>query len=71
MGEMTNAYKILIGKREGKKALGRPRRRCEGVDWIHLPGRPRRRWEGIIKIDVGKVGCEDDWIHVDGRILLK
>jgi hypothetical protein len=48
MGEMRNAYKVLVGKPEGKGPLGRPRRRwtdikmdlrevrCEGVGWIHL-----------------------------------
>jgi hypothetical protein len=49
MGEMRNAYIILVGKSEGKRPLGRPRRRwednirmclreigCEGVGWIHL-----------------------------------
>jgi len=46
---MRNAYKILVGKPEGKRPLGRPRRRWEdnirmdlreiewqGVDWMHL-----------------------------------
>jgi hypothetical protein len=27
MGELRNAYKILVGKREGKRPLGRRRRR--------------------------------------------
>jgi len=49
MEEMRNAYNILVGKSEGKRRLGRPRRRWEdnirivlmelgweGVDWIHL-----------------------------------
>jgi hypothetical protein len=49
MGEMRNAYKILVGKPERKKPLGRPRRRrevnirldlremwLEVVDWMHL-----------------------------------
>jgi hypothetical protein len=27
MGEKRNAYRILVGKPEGKKPLGRPRRR--------------------------------------------
>jgi hypothetical protein len=29
MGETRNAYKILVGKPEGKRRLGRPRRRWE------------------------------------------
>jgi hypothetical protein len=49
MGEMRNAYNILVGKPEGKRPLGRPRRRrediikldlkeieWEGVNWMHL-----------------------------------
>jgi len=44
MGEMRNAYNILVGKPERKSPLGRPRRRWENnigmgvgvVDWIHL-----------------------------------
>jgi hypothetical protein len=49
MGENRNAYRILVGKPEGKKPLGRPRRRWvnnitidlretgwDGVDWIDL-----------------------------------
>jgi hypothetical protein len=29
MGEKTNAYKLLVGKPEGKRPLGRPRRRMD------------------------------------------
>jgi hypothetical protein len=48
MGEMVNAYKILVGEPEEKRALGRTRRRwediqmdlmeirLEGINWIHL-----------------------------------
>jgi hypothetical protein len=49
IGEMRNACKILVEKPEGKRPLGRPRRRwednirmdlremwCEGVDRMHL-----------------------------------
>jgi hypothetical protein len=36
MGETKNAYRILVGKPEGKRALGRP----------------RRRWVNNIKIDL-------------------
>jgi hypothetical protein len=48
-GEKRNAYRILVGKPEGKGPLGRPRRRWEdnirtslrvigwsGMDWIDL-----------------------------------
>jgi hypothetical protein len=33
---MINAYKFFVGKQEGKSPLGRPRRRWEGVGWMHL-----------------------------------
>jgi len=39
LGEMTNAYKILVGKREGK----RPR------------GRSGRRWEDNIRMNLGEI----------------
>jgi hypothetical protein len=34
--EIRKAYKILVGKPEGTKALGRPRRGWEGSIRIHL-----------------------------------
>jgi hypothetical protein len=36
MRNMRNTYKILVLKPEGKRTLGKPRRRWEAVDWIHL-----------------------------------
>jgi hypothetical protein len=49
MGEKRNVYRLLVGKPEGKRPLGRPRRRLiynikmdfvetgwNGVDWIGL-----------------------------------
>jgi hypothetical protein len=49
MVEKRNAYKILVGKPEGKRPLGRP----------------RRRWEGNIKIDLREMGWGGmDWIDL-------
>jgi hypothetical protein len=48
-GEKRNAYRILVGKPEGKRQLGRP----------------TRRWEDNIKIDFRYVGRRGiDWIHL-------
>jgi hypothetical protein len=57
---MINAYKILVGKPESKKPLGKPRCRweentkmdlrkmeLEGVDWVHL-AQDRDRWVAIV-----------------------
>jgi hypothetical protein len=57
MGEKRNVYRLLVGKPEGKRPLGRPRRRwidnikmevleigLNVVDWIDLP-KDRYRWE--------------------------
>jgi hypothetical protein len=47
MGEKRNTYRLLMGKLEGKRPLGRPR--C--------------RWVDNIRIDLGEVGWGDvDWI---------
>jgi hypothetical protein len=56
MGEERKVYNILVRKPEGKRSLGRPRRRWEdgikmelmktgsgGVEWIHM-ARDRDRW---------------------------
>jgi hypothetical protein len=48
-GEKTNAYRILVGKPEGKIPLGRPRHRK--VD--------------NIKMDLREVGSDMDWIDLD------
>jgi hypothetical protein len=34
MGEKRNSYRILVGKPEGKRSLGRPR--CKSVDNIKM-----------------------------------
>jgi hypothetical protein len=47
MGEKRNEYRLLVGKPEGKRPLGRP----------------RRRWVDNIVMDLGEVGGGDvDWI---------
>ena len=39
MGEERGAYRVLVGKPEGKRPLGRPRRR-----WVDILGWICRRW---------------------------
>jgi hypothetical protein len=49
MGEKRNACRILVGKPEGKRPLGRP----------------RHRWVDNNKMDLRQKGWEDmDWIEV-------
>jgi hypothetical protein len=60
MGEKRNAYRLLVGKLEGRSPLGRPRRwrvdniRMDlgevgwgGVDWIDL-AKDRNRWRALV-----------------------
>jgi hypothetical protein len=44
-GEKRNAYRILVGKPEGRRPLGRPRRRW--VDNIKIDLR-EIRWDGVV-----------------------
>jgi hypothetical protein len=47
MGEKRNVYRLLVGKPEGKRPLGRP----------------RRRWINNIKLDLLEIGLNVvDWI---------
>jgi hypothetical protein len=61
MRAKRNAYRILVGKPEGRRPLGRPRRRCvdnikidlretgwDGVDWINL-AQDRDQWRALVK----------------------
>jgi len=41
MGDRRCVYWVMVGKPDGKRPLGRP----------------RRRWEGNIKMDLQEVGC--------------
>jgi hypothetical protein len=60
MGEVRDAYNVLVGRPEGRRPLGRPRRRWEDninmdlreicfgdVDWIHL-ALVRDRWQAPV-----------------------
>jgi hypothetical protein len=38
MGEVRNAHKILVGKSEGKRSLGRPRHSLEDVSCLRTYG---------------------------------
>ena len=42
MEQSRNAYRVLVGKSEGERPLGRP----------------RRRWEDTIRMDLREVGCD-------------
>jgi hypothetical protein len=71
--ERRGIYRVLVGKPEGKRTLGRP----------------RRRWEDNIKVDLQQIGCRGihvielvEWGNlrerdhlgdpgVDGRIILR
>jgi hypothetical protein len=60
MGETRNAYRILVGKPEGKRPLGRPRRRWvenismdlreigwDGMEWLDL-AQDRDQWRALV-----------------------
>jgi hypothetical protein len=60
MGERRGAYRASVGKPEGGRPLGRPRRRWEdnikmdlrevgrgGIDWISL-AQDRERWRALV-----------------------
>ena len=49
MEQSKKAYRVLVRKPEGKRPLGKP----------------RRRWEDNIKVDLREVGFDPgDWIHL-------
>jgi hypothetical protein len=52
MGEEIKLYKVLVGKPEGKRPLGRP----------------RRRWDDGIRMDLREIGLDGvigfDWLRI-------
>jgi len=49
MGERRGIFRVLVGKPEGKRPLGRP----------------RHRWEDNIEMNLKEVGCGGmDWIEL-------
>jgi hypothetical protein len=49
IGEGRGVYRVLVGRPEGKRRLGRP----------------GRRWENNIKIDLREIGIDGaNWIHM-------
>jgi hypothetical protein len=49
MGEGRDAYRVLVGRAEGKRPLGRP----------------RRSWEDNVNMDLGEIGIDGaNWIRL-------
>jgi len=48
LGEGRGVHRVLVGKPEGKRPLGRP----------------RRRWEDNIKMNLWEVGGSGDWMEL-------
>jgi len=56
MGERRGVYRVLVGKPEGKRPLGRHRRRWEDKIKLGLTGSGRGAWTGLIRLRRGTGG---------------
>jgi len=69
MGDSRGVYRVTVGKPEGKRLLGRPKRRWEGnikldfqevgyevVDWIDL-AQGRHRWRTLVNAPLDSIKC--------------
>ena len=55
-GERKGLYRVLVGKPEGKRPLGRPRRKSEGNIKMDLQEVGWGLWTGLIWLRIGTVG---------------
>jgi hypothetical protein len=77
MRENRNTYRLLVGKPEGKRLLGRPRCRWVdnikmdlreigwgSVDWIG-PAQDRDRWRALVNSLMNSIKCREtiEWLH--------
>jgi hypothetical protein len=77
MGEKRNTYRLLVGNPEGKRPIGRPRRRWVDyvrmnlgevrwgdVDWICLT-QDRNRWRALVNSGIEPSGSMKCWETIE------